>query len=110
MPTIGKKFHFYHADLGPTNILILDDGTVTAILDWESAGVYSKFWIPLKPYRSGGFNLDVQDDSRFEWTDLLESHLANVGFPLDHDHVKWQKSLDFTFFELGELDNDMNIL
>jgi hypothetical protein len=103
-PAIGDKFYFYHTDLGPTNILISDDGsTVTAILDWESAGFYPKFWIPLKPYRSGGFSLDIPDDSRYDWVDILESSLANVGFTLDHDHVRWQKTLDFTLFNLSEL-------
>lgn len=108
IPTIGEKFYFYHADLSPTNILISDNGTITAILDWESAGFYPKFWIPLKPYRSGGFNLDAPDNSRYDWTNLLELNLANVGFALDHDHVEWQKSLDFTFFEVGELHDDMS--
>lgn len=65
-PPIGDKFHFYHSDLSPTNILLTDNGAVKAILDWESAGYYPKFWIPLKPYRSGGFNLDIADDSRYD--------------------------------------------
>ncbi|GFF76812.1 hypothetical protein IFM62136_09413 [Aspergillus lentulus] len=103
LPPIGDRFYFYHADLGPTNILLSDDGTIEAILDWESAGYYPKFWIPLKPYRSGGFNLDAPDDSRYDWTDLLESKLSDVGFRLDRNHVEWQKSLDFTFFDLDEL-------
>ncbi|RHZ48757.1 aminoglycoside phosphotransferase family protein [Aspergillus thermomutatus] len=103
LPPIGDRFHFYHADLGPTNILLSDDGTIEAILDWESAGYYPKFWIPLKPYRSGGFNLDVPDDSRYDWTDLLESKLSDVGFKLHRNDVEWQKSLAFTFFDLDEL-------
>ncbi|GAB1194472.1 hypothetical protein APSETT444_003718 [Aspergillus pseudonomiae] len=91
-PPIGDRFHFYHADLSPTNTLISDD-----------SGFYPKFWIPLKPYRSGGFNLDVPDDSRYDWTDLFESKLSDVGFTLDHNHVEWQKSLVFTFFDVNEL-------
>ncbi|KAL2825691.1 hypothetical protein BJY01DRAFT_241505 [Aspergillus pseudoustus] len=59
MPGLGRCFHFYHADLNPTNILVADDGTTVSILDWESAGFYPRFWIPLKPWRSGGFNLDA---------------------------------------------------
>ncbi|KAE8147512.1 kinase-like domain-containing protein [Aspergillus avenaceus] len=43
MPSpIGDRFHFYHADLGPTNILLTDDGAVRAIIDWESAGYFPK--------------------------------------------------------------------
>lgn len=80
LPSIKEKFHFYHADLGPTNIILSNGGTIKAIIDWESAGYYPKFWIPLKPYRSGGFNLDTPDDSRYDWTDLLESKLSELGF------------------------------
>lgn len=101
---VGDRFHFYHADLNPLNVLVSDDGTtVSAILDWESAGFYPKFWISLKPYRSGGFNLDAPGDSRYEWTDLLESKLSDLGFVLDHTIVKWQKTLDLTFFNVTEL-------
>lgn len=103
-PPIGERFHFYHADLGPTNILISDDGTaVEAILDWESAGFYPRFWIALKPYRSGGFNLDAPDDSRYDRTDLLEPKLSEVGFTLHSSHVEWQKTLAFTFFNVSEI-------
>ncbi|OJJ66939.1 hypothetical protein ASPBRDRAFT_200552 [Aspergillus brasiliensis CBS 101740] len=76
-PPIGDRFYFYHSDLSPTNILLTDDGFVGAILDWESAGYYPKFWIPLKPYRSGGFNLDIEDNSRYDWTDLLDHTSLN---------------------------------
>ncbi|KAL4933284.1 uncharacterized protein BDV17DRAFT_286960 [Aspergillus undulatus] len=37
-PPATDKFHYYHADLGPTNILILEEGKINAVLDWESAG------------------------------------------------------------------------
>lgn len=50
------------------------------------------------------------DDSRYKWTDILKLQFANVGFPFDQDHVMWQKALDFTFFKLGELDDDVNNL
>ncbi|TQB67536.1 hypothetical protein MPDQ_005331 [Monascus purpureus] len=83
-PSIGDRFHFYHADLGPTNILLSDGGDVVAIID------------------CGGFNLDTSDSSRYDWTDLLESKLSNLGFILDRKDVEWQKSLDFTFFDLDE--------
>ncbi|KAL4886824.1 hypothetical protein BJY04DRAFT_176617 [Aspergillus karnatakaensis] len=42
-PPDSTAFHFYHADLGPTNLLLSDDGEVKAILDWESAGFYPKY-------------------------------------------------------------------
>ncbi|KAB8219218.1 hypothetical protein BDV33DRAFT_174267 [Aspergillus novoparasiticus] len=102
-PPVGERFHFYHADLSPTNILLSGDSSIEAILDWESAGFYPKFWIPLKPYRSGGFNLDIPGDSRYDWTDLFVSNLSDEGFTPDHDHVLWQKTFIFTFFNVNEL-------
>lgn len=99
-PSIRERSHFYHAGLSPTNIILSDGGTVEAILDWESAGYYPKFWISLKPYRSGGFNLDAPDDSRYAWTNLLESKLSDLGFTLSRKDIEWQKTLNFTFFDL----------
>jgi hypothetical protein len=99
-PSIGERFYFYHAGLSPTNIILSDGGTVEAILDWESAGYYPKFWISLKPYRSSGFNLDAPDDSRYAWTNLLESKLSDLGFTLSRKDIEWQKTLNFTFFDL----------
>lgn len=106
MPCISDEFHFYHADLGPTNIIISDDGVVEGILDWESAGFYPKFWIPLKPYRSRGFNLEGPSDSCYAWVDLLISKLSDMGFELDPSHVKWHKTLCLTYFDIGEISSD----
>ncbi|KAE8308607.1 hypothetical protein BDV41DRAFT_581276 [Aspergillus transmontanensis] len=102
-PPVGERFHFYHADLSPTYILLSGDSSIEAILDWESAGFYLKFWIPLKPYRSGGFNLDIPGESRYDWTDLFVSKLSDEGFTPDHDHVGWQKTFIFAFFNVNEL-------
>ncbi|KAF8148201.1 kinase-like domain-containing protein [Crassisporium funariophilum] len=33
-----------HGDLAPRNILVKMDGTVTAILDWDSAGWFPEYW------------------------------------------------------------------
>lgn len=107
-PLIGNEFHFYHADLGPTNIILSDDGFVKGILDWESAGFYPRFWISLKPYRSPGFNLDAPNDSRYAWADLLISKLSDMGFALDPEYVTWHKSLNTSYFDLSELvDNSL---
>ena len=32
-PAMDEDFHFYHADLGPTNIMVAQDGTVESIID-----------------------------------------------------------------------------
>jgi serine/threonine protein kinase len=44
---LGKYNHqlrFTHGDLGPHNILVSEDGAVTAIIDWEFAGWYPEYW------------------------------------------------------------------
>jgi hypothetical protein len=46
VPHFEDVFHFYHCDLGPTNILVSDDGdSVAAIIDWEAAAYFPSFWV-----------------------------------------------------------------
>ena len=35
---------FTHGDLGVQNVLVRDDATVAAIIDWECAGWYPEYW------------------------------------------------------------------
>jgi aminoglycoside phosphotransferase (APT) family kinase protein len=35
---------FTHSDLAPRNILVNEEGHITAILDWEDAGWYPEYW------------------------------------------------------------------
>ncbi|KAE8139815.1 hypothetical protein BDV38DRAFT_241251 [Aspergillus pseudotamarii] len=35
---------FTHGDLVPRNILVNDKGNITALVDWEFAGYYPKYW------------------------------------------------------------------
>ena len=68
-PDFGDKFHFYHDDLGPENILVVDpippqdESTqgplVTTIIDWEDAGFYPYWWIST--------NFLVQDSTALDW-------------------------------------------
>ncbi|KAI1948000.1 hypothetical protein LOZ12_002099 [Ophidiomyces ophidiicola] len=43
-PADNHGIHFAHGDLSPRNILVNDDGHITAILDWEWAGWYPEYW------------------------------------------------------------------
>ncbi|KAK0507414.1 hypothetical protein JMJ35_010452 [Cladonia borealis] len=80
-PEVGFPFHFYHADLGPSNIMVLEDGNVEGILDWESAGFYPRYWIVSKVMRSAGFYLEsTEKTERVAWRDLLGSMLIKEGF------------------------------
>lgn len=96
-------FHFYHADLGPTNILVSKHGEVTGVLDWESAGFYPEYWICLKPYISAGFFLDLSGESRFEWVHIFGHKLSELGFEFSEEHAQWFKQLDRKFFEVNEV-------
>jgi Phosphotransferase enzyme family len=100
-PALGDSFCFYHADLGPTNILVSNDGEVKGILDWESAAFYPRFWVSLKPYLSAGFNLDTPE-SRREWADLLIVKLSEAGFEFNMKHVEWFRQLDMTSFDIND--------
>ncbi|PYH93063.1 kinase-like protein [Aspergillus ellipticus CBS 707.79] len=46
----SHQIMFTHGDLAPRNILVLD-GHVTALLDWEHAGWYPEYWEYVKAYR-----------------------------------------------------------
>ena len=79
-PDIGHSFHFYHADLGPSNIMVSEEGNVEGILDWESAGFYPRCWIASKPMLSAGFYLSPKETNRVAWRDLLVTMLKGEGF------------------------------
>ena len=79
-PAIDPTFHFYHADLGPTNTMASEDGRVTGIIDWESAAFYPRFFLATKPSISGGFNLGRRGDkNRGLWADLLTKAIEAHG-------------------------------
>ena len=90
-PEIGDTFHFYHADLGPKNIMISADGSVvTAIIDWESGAYYPRFWIATKPAASCVYWLDCPTDNPKLWSELLTEALkANDFKPLDTIWRSW---------------------
>ena len=35
---------FTHGDLAPHNILVMGDGRVGGLIDWEATGYYPKYW------------------------------------------------------------------
>jgi len=84
-PAIGLSLHFYHADLGPGNIMVSDEGNIEGILDWESAGFYPRWWIASKPMLSAGFYLNSTEGTKWDaWRDLLGSMLKKEGFEPGH--------------------------
>ncbi|KAF1961488.1 hypothetical protein CC80DRAFT_532103 [Byssothecium circinans] len=88
------KFHFYHADLGPTNIMVRKDGSVVGIIDWESAAFYPRFWLGTKPLVSAGFYLSGEKDKKRNWAVMLSDALGREGFPSDVGKYKaWSKAV-----------------
>ncbi|KAL9099008.1 MAG: hypothetical protein Q9163_005428 [Psora crenata] len=90
-PPLGEVFHFYHADLGPGNIIV-SDGKVAGIIDWESAGYYPRFWISTKPSVSPGFDFcpSVEGFIDGEWRRGLRIELERWGYPAAGEwYMKW---------------------
>lgn len=86
-PDVGLSLHFYHADLGPSNIMVSEEGNLEGIIDWESAGFYPRCWIASKPMISAGFYLNPTETKRGAWRDLLGSMLKKEGFEPGHLHI-----------------------
>ncbi|KAL9107638.1 MAG: hypothetical protein Q9187_008399 [Circinaria calcarea] len=94
-PELDESFHFYHPDLGPTNILVSDDGnSVATIIDWEAAAYFPRFWVATKPASNWAFRLgSTTDAEKNEWAELLVSALEMKGFnSLDTVYLKWNKA------------------
>jgi hypothetical protein len=86
-------FHFYHADLGPSNIIVSKNGSIAGIIDWESAAYYPKFWLGTKPLVSAGFSLHIEHE-RWAWATLLGKSLAREGFLPDMETYEiWKKAV-----------------
>ena len=93
-PTLGRVFHFYHPDLGPGNIII-SDGRIAGIIDWEAAGYYPRFWIATKPSVSPGLDFcpPIAGFDDFDWRKRLRIALETWGYPQASEwYMKWRNS------------------
>jgi aminoglycoside phosphotransferase (APT) family kinase protein len=68
----AEPFTFTHGDLTIVNIMV-QDGRVTGILDWESSGFFPVWW----EFTCAGIGLSEED---VEWKNLLRKQM--------HDHSK----------------------
>lgn len=93
-PDLDPRFHFYHADLGPTNIMVSEDGDrVTGIIDWESGAYYPRFWVATKPVTAWAFSLECETDEPKLWGQLLGRALEKNGYTrLDVAFCRWSDS------------------
>lgn len=77
---------FYHADLGPTNIIVEEDGPTSGrvgIIDFECAGFFPREWIRTKFRISSGLDLtSLKDDdvSATQWRWRVQKALEAAGF------------------------------
>ena len=95
-PALGQAFHFYHPDLGPGNIIV-SDGRVAGIIDWEAAGYYPHFWIATKPSVSPGLDFypSIVEIDDFEWRKCLRTELEKWGYPQASGwYLEWRNLLD----------------
>ncbi|KAF2254226.1 hypothetical protein BU26DRAFT_415924 [Trematosphaeria pertusa] len=101
-------FVFYHANLGPTNVLLLDGPgpTMTSsstsppqpaigIIDFEIAGFFPKDWIATKFSVSCGLNLEFEAEGEHEdpywWRRTVGRRLYKSGLrEVGREYMKWQ--------------------
>jgi len=79
-PSLGLAFQramqgehrivFTHGDLAPRNILV-EDGVVTAIVDWESSGWFPEHWEYIKAH----YGLGAQDFWHETWAPYIRTFL-----------------------------------
>ena len=85
-PTIEKSFVFLHLDLSPTNIMV-DNGAIVCLLDWEHAGFVFPSWLSTKLRLSPAFDFDPPIPGEV-WRQILREALEKSGFP-QSEHVWW---------------------
>lgn len=68
MPT-STPYTFTHCDLTNVNIIV-DNGNLAGILDWESSGYFPVWW----EFTCAGIGLGQEDK---EWKELLRKHLSD---------------------------------
>ena len=82
------RFVFFHADLGPANIIVEDNpmsGSV-GIIDFEQAGFFPPGWIRTKFRVSPGLDLSFATHTPTLWRSNVQKALGERGFK-DHAYV-----------------------
>ncbi|KAJ0121945.1 Uncharacterized protein J7T55_002456 [Diaporthe amygdali] len=92
---------FTHADLRPNNILI-KDGHITAIIDWEFAGWYPEYWEYTKmrwtpsPFWDNFYKAVEQEPSIVKYPEELAAETAiwKLMHPYAYDDPPWSEEND----------------
>jgi hypothetical protein len=87
-----SSFVFYHADLGPTNIIVEDEprsGKI-GIIDFEISGYFPRGWIRTKFRLSSGMDLSASDHPTL-WRAEIQKALGAKGFEdFTQAWMKWR--------------------
>ena len=87
-----SSFVFFHADLGPANIIVEDypvSGRV-GIIDFETAGFYPPGWIRTKFRVSPALDLSFVTHTPTLWRSNVQRALGEKGFEDHADaYMKW---------------------
>ncbi|KAF7961010.1 hypothetical protein EAE96_000679 [Botrytis aclada] len=84
----GVKYVLTHGDLDSSNIMI-KDGHVTAIIDWEHGGYYPEWWEWKQWTRGKGgnraptLNFIRDHPDKVTWSDVLEEQMIRLGIDVD---------------------------
>lgn len=97
VPHFDTSLPFYHCDLGPTNILVSNDGgSVAAIIDWEAAAYFPSFWVATRPATNWAYRLSeptIDPEELNGWSSLFSRALVGKGFSCqDTVFTKWSKA------------------
>lgn len=69
----GHAIRFTHADIAPRNIMV-ENGRITGIIDWEEAGWYPEYWEYIKAmYAVGG-------DWAIKWPLYIDKYLKPYDY------------------------------
>lgn len=91
-----SSFIFYHADLGPTNIIVEDEPSSgkVGIIDFEISGYFPRGWIRTKFRLSSGMDLsDLASDRPTLWRAEVQKALEFYGFDdFSQAWMEWRRS------------------
>lgn len=87
-PDVGEYFYFYHSTMDPRSVFVSvsgpekEDVQVTAIINWDAAAYFPRWWIALKPQASFGFILGLghKEEERWKWAETFSNTLIDKGF------------------------------
>lgn len=89
-PSSHYAIKFCHADFSPENIMVDEEGKVTAIIDWEFGGWYPEYWEYTKIYY--GWR-----PYRADFYPLLDRFTKTYPEELEAEHEIWKRVTTFTY-------------